>query len=132
WMLKPDLSTFTVLPGVPGTAKVLADLYTLDGEIVEAVPRRVLQRVLGELEAAGYTTHGACEFEFYVFRAIENARPQPSWTGINRYAEVKQQQVDDILTSLSTNMEAIGMGTKEANTEYGPSQFEISIANCDG
>jgi len=132
WLLKPDLSTFTLLPWVPGTAKVLADVYTLDGAIVEAVPRRVLQRVLGELAAAGYTTYGACEFEFYVFRAIENGRPQPSWTGINCYAEVKQQQVDDILTSLSTNMEAIGLAIEEANTEYGPGQFEISMGHFEG
>lgn len=132
WVLKPDLATFTILPWVPGTARVLCDMYTLDGDAVESVPRRVLQRVLTELAAAGYIAHGACEHEFYVFRSIEGGRPQPSWTGINCYAEVKQHQVDDILTTLSTNLEAIELGIEEANTEYGPGQFEISMDHFEG
>ena len=65
-------------------------------------------------------------------RTVSFVRPQPSWTGINCYAEVKQQQVDDILTSLSTNMEAIGLAIEEANTEYGPGQFEISMGHFEG
>src|SRR5581483_5195072 len=53
-VLKPDLSTFTVLPWAPGTAKVLCDVYTLDGEPVEVAPRGVLRRVLSALEDEGY------------------------------------------------------------------------------
>src|SRR5579875_1294375 len=132
WVLKPDLSTYTVLPWAPGTAKVVADVYTLEGERVELAPRSVLQRVLDALAAEGYAAHGGYEFEFYVFKSIENGRPQPSWTGINCYAEVKQHQVDDILTALSTNLEAIGLGIEEANTEYGPGQFEISAGHFEG
>jgi len=132
WVLKPDLSTFVVLPWAPGTAKVLADVYTLDGDRVEVAPRSVLTRVLAALAAEGYTTHGACEHEFYVFRSFEGGRPQPSWTGSNCYAEVKQHQVDDILTALSANLDAIGLGVEEANTEYGPGQFEISAGHFEG
>ena len=132
WVLKPDLATFTVLPWAPGTAKVIADVYTLEGEVVETVPRRVLQRVVEELAKDGYTAQGACEHEFYVFRSIAGGRPEPSWTGVNCYAEVKQHQVDDILTTLSTQMQAIGLEIEEANTEYSPGQFEISMGHFEG
>jgi len=132
WVLKPDPATFVTLPWVPGTAKVLADVYTLDGDPVEVAPRRVLTRVLADLAADGYTARGACEHEFYVFRSIEGGRPQPSWTGVNCYAEVKQHQVDDILTTLSANLDALGLGVEEANTEYGPGQFEISAGHFEG
>lgn len=133
WVLKPDLSTFVVLPWVPGTAKVVADLYTLDGTKVESAPRAVLQRVIDALRQEGYVAHGAVEHEFYVFRSLAHGQaPQPSWTGSNCYAEVKQQQVDDILTTLGTNLEAIGLGIEEANTEYGPGQFEISSGHFEG
>ena len=97
----PSLIT---LPYVPGSARVLADVLTLEGDPVESVPRRVLSRVLGNLADLGYTTRGAAEFEFYVFKSPIEGTPQPTWTGINCYAEVKQQQVDDILTALSTNL----------------------------
>jgi glutamine synthetase len=132
WVLKPDLDTFITLPWVPGTAKVVADVYTLDGEVVEIAPRRVLARVLDALAVEGYSTRGACELEFYVFKSIENGKPQPSWTGINCYAEVKQQQIDALLTTLSTNLDAIGLQIEEANTEYGPGQFEISPGHFPG
>ena len=132
WVLKPDASTFVALPWAPGTAKVIADVHTLDGDVVEIAPRSVLKRVLAGLTAEGYAAHGASEHEFYVFRSLEDGRPQPTWTGINCYAEVKQQQVDDILTALSTNLEAIGLGVEEANTEYGPGQFEISAGHFEG
>ncbi len=92
WVLKPDPATFVVLPWAPGTAKVVADVHTLDGDVVGIAPRSVLKRVLAGLAAHGYTAHGACEHEFYVFRSVEGGRPQPSWTGINCYAEVKQLQ----------------------------------------
>ncbi len=46
WVLKPDPATFVVLPWAPGTAKVVADVYTLDGDAVEIAPRSVLKRVL--------------------------------------------------------------------------------------
>lgn len=132
WVLKPDVTTFTVLPWAPGTAKVVADLYTLAGDLVEVAPRNVLQRVLRALAGEGYTARGATEYEFYVFRQIEGGRPQPTWAGINCYSEVVQHQVDDILTALSTNMDAIGLGIEEANTEYGPGQFEISMGHFEG
>ena len=132
WLMKPDPGTFTILPWVPGTAKIIADLYTLDGEVVEVAPRRVLQRIVEELRTEGYTTRGSSELEFYVFKSVEQGIPQPTWTGINCYAEVKQQQVDGILATLSANLDAIGLGVEEANTEYGPGQFEISSTHFAG
>ncbi len=81
WLLKPVLDTFTILPYNPGSARVLADVYHLDGSIEEAVPRQVLNRVLAQLAAEGYTTRGAAEFEFYVFKSPIEGTPQPTWTG---------------------------------------------------
>ncbi len=132
WLLKPDLSTFITLPWAPGTAKVLCDVHTLDGDLVEVAPRSVLKRVLGTLAREGYSAVASCEHEFYVFRTLEGGTPQPTWTGINCYAEVKQQQVDDILTALGVNLDAIGLNIEEANTEYGPGQFEISMGHFEG
>ena len=132
WRLQPVPETFTVLPYAPGSAKVVADVLTLERAPVETVPRRVLARVLADLDDLGYTVRGACEFEFYVFKGLVDGQPQPTWTGINCYSEVKQQQVDDILTALSTNLTALGLGVEEANTEYGPGQFEISMTHFPG
>ncbi|MBE3591130.1 MAG: glutamine synthetase [Firmicutes bacterium] len=127
WLLRPDLETFTILPWAPGTARVIADLYDLDGNPVEIAPRRILSRVVEELRREGFTARAACEFEFYVFRRLAPDGYEPSWTGLNCYAEVKQAQVDDILNAISVGLNAIGLGIEAANTEYGPGQFEISM-----
>ena len=42
--MRPDLSTFAVLPHVGGQARVICDMEYADGRPVEASPRRVLQR----------------------------------------------------------------------------------------
>lgn len=131
WLLKPDLDTFTVLPWADGSARVIADLYDLDGNPIEIAPRQVLKRVLEELRREGLTARAACEFEFYVFRRFGTDGYEPSWTGLNCYAEVKQAQVDDILQAISVGLTDIGLGIEAANTEYGPGQFEISMKHQD-
>lgn len=88
--------------------------------------------MLEQLDAEGFTTRGAAEFEFYVFKSPVVGAPEPTWTGRQCYSEVKQQQVDDILTALAGSLTDLGMGVEEANTEYGPGQFEISMTHFPG
>ncbi len=132
WLLKPILESFVILPYNPGTAKMLANVHYLDGGIVQAVPRQVLNNVLALLAEEGFTVRGAAEIEFYVYKSPVDGTPQPTWTGKNCYSEVKQQQVDDILTALATSLNDLGLGVEEANTEYGPGQFEISMTHFPG
>lgn len=127
WLLKLDLDTFHPLPWAPKSARVIADLYTLDEGPVAIAPRSVLKRVLGLLEKAGYRTYGAAELEFYVFKSFETAGYQPTWTGVQCYSEVKQAEVDDILYGIVSGLRDIGIHAEAANTEYGPGQFEVSI-----
>ncbi|MHB1628350.1 MAG: glutamine synthetase family protein [Bacilli bacterium] len=127
WQLKIDPSTFTVLPWARKTARVIADVFTLDGDPVSVLPRTVLQGVLAELEREGYSAYGSAELEFYVFRKYDKAGYEPTWTGLQCYSEVKQAETDDILYHLSVPMKEIGIQVEAANTEYGPGQFEISM-----
>ncbi len=127
WLLRPDLGTFTVLPWADRTARVIADLFDLDGKPIDIAPRTMLANVLGELRKEGFTTRAASEFEFYIFKHLGTDGFQPSWAGVNCYSEVKQAQVDDILQAISVNLCDIGLQIEAANTEYGPGQYEISM-----
>ncbi|HEX3015781.1 MAG TPA: glutamine synthetase family protein [Desulfobacteria bacterium] len=124
WMLKPDLSTFGILPYVPGTARVIADLFAAD-EPVKTAPRQVLRGVLQEFEREGYRIMGAFEYEFYVFTRTEDGL-KPVWQGLQCFSEIKQSQVTDILNSVMFALNDMGAGPEVANTEYGSGQFEIS------
>jgi len=127
WMLKVDPSTFTVLPWAHKTARIIADVYTLAGDPVNISPRGVLRNVLREIEHEGYSTYGAAELEFYVFKKYDKTGYEPAWTGLQCYSEVRQAEVDEILYDLAVPVKSIGIQVEAANTEYGPGQFEISM-----
>lgn len=132
WMLKVDPTTFTVLPWAPKTARIIADVYTLDGEAVNVYPRGVMQRVLNELNSEGYSTFGAAELEFYVFEQLGQTDYVPTWTGLQCYSEVKQSEVDELLWDMVVPFQKLGIQVEAANTEYGPGQFEISMKPLRG
>lgn len=125
WKLKPDLSTFGVLPYSPGIARVIADIYSENGEPLSYSPRHVLKNVLKEYEKLGLRVYGAFEYEFYVFK--EPGTPlQPVWEGLQCFSEIKQSEVEEILTSIMLALSEMGAGPEVANTEYGSGQFEVT------
>src|SRR4029450_2050650 len=58
FVMKPDFATLRKVPWQPGTAMVLADLETTDGEPVYASPRQILRGQLEKLEGAGLAGGG--------------------------------------------------------------------------
>ena len=127
WLLKVDPETFTPIPWAKNSARVLADLYTLKGDLVDVAPRSVFKRVLGELDREGLKALGAAELEFYIFKQYDASGYQPIWTGLQCYSEVKQGEVDDILYAITAGLKAVGIDVEAANTEYGPGQFEVTM-----
>ncbi len=64
----PDLETLRLLPWLPGTAMLLADLEWEDGREVVASPRQILRRQLARLAERGLGANAATELEFIVFQ----------------------------------------------------------------
>jgi glutamine synthetase len=64
----PDLDTLRMVPWLPGTAMLMADLQWPDGREVVASPRQILRRQLRRLEERGFSANAATELEFIVFR----------------------------------------------------------------
>lgn len=125
WIMRPDLRTFGVLPFSSGMAHVIADIYLPNGEPVGTSPRQVLRKVLQELDKDGYQLYGAFEYEFYVFREDEKTL-KPVWSGLQCFSEVKQAEVEDIITTVMFGLTEMGAGPEVANTEYGAGQFEVT------
>src|SRR4051812_46822867 len=66
-VLKPDLDTLRVIPWLPGTALVMADLNKMDGSPVPQSPRDILKQQIARLEARGLVPFVGTELEFIVF-----------------------------------------------------------------
>src|SRR6266498_2825059 len=52
--IRPDLSTYRVLPWADKTARLLCEPYYMDGRPAMAAPRTIARQLLGELEEMGY------------------------------------------------------------------------------
>src|SRR3954471_20551126 len=72
--IRPDLSTYRVLPWADKTARLLCEPYHLDGRPAMAAPRAVARALLGELEAMGYRLLSGFEYEFYL---VDRVSRQP-------------------------------------------------------
>ncbi|WP_312870687.1 glutamine synthetase family protein [Gordonia asplenii] len=73
--LRPDEST--LLEWKPGTASVICDFWTADGEPVQSDPRQALKRIVAAYADRGLTVKASVEIEATVFvESIDQARAQ--------------------------------------------------------
>lgn len=143
-VLVPDPTTFRVLPWAPRTAWVIGNVYFDDGTPMPFDARGVLQRTLGDLEAAGYRYLAGLEVEFYITRvlAVSLAVEQlggPGTPGAPPLVEAiahgycyqsddHQDQIAEILTVLADNIFGVGLPLRTMEDEWGPGQCEFTFA----
>ena len=139
-LMVPDPETFRVLPWVPATAWVSADLYLPDGAPVTIAPRYILRRALDESRRKGFGLMVGLEVEFYVMK-LDDPRlrleqsgqpPEPPHVsllshGFQHLAEQKIDEMQPILETLRENLEALGLPIRSLETEGGPSQLEVTF-----
>jgi len=139
-LMVPDPETFRVLPWIPATAWILSDLYLPDGAPVRIAPRYIYRRALEELQRQGFGSLVGLEVEFYVMK-LEDARLHPEQSGqppdppqvsllthgFQHLAEQKIDEMQPILETLRENLEALGLPIRSLETEWGPSQCEVTF-----
>ena len=143
-VLLPDPSTFTVLPWAPGTAWLRAEPYFGDGTAVAIDPRRVLQRALGELAAAGFGLRCGLEVEFHIYRITDALQVPESATwpaeppavalihpGYQLLSEGWADLCDEPLAIVQRTALGLGLPLRSLEVELGPSQVEAVFAPTD-
>jgi len=143
-VLLPDPSTFTVLPWAPGTAWLRAEPYFCDGTAVAVDPRRVLQRALGELAAAGFGLRCGLEVEFHIYRITDalQAPDAAAWPaeppavalihpGYQLLSEGWADLCDEPLAIVERTALGLGLPLRSLEVELGPSQVEAVFAPTD-
>jgi glutamine synthetase len=143
-VLLPDGASFRRLPWAPDTAWLRAEPWWDDGRPVEADPRRVLQRALAELAAAGYGLKCGLELEFHVFRIVADGLPAEAaaWPpeppplrhlhpGYKLLAEDHADLADEALDIVRSTAQGLGLPLRSLEIELGPSQVEAVFAPTD-
>jgi glutamine synthetase len=137
-VMRPDLSTLRVLPWLPGTAMVMADLEWADGRPVLAAPRSILRAQTDRLARRGLAAFVGTELEFIVFDDTYRGAWAAGYRGLSKssdynvdYAIHASTRVEPLLRDIRLGMDGAGMYCEGVKGECNPGQQEIAFRYDD-
>ncbi|MBA2391862.1 MAG: glutamine synthetase [Ktedonobacteraceae bacterium] len=134
-VMKPDLSTFALVPWEENVASCICDLWTEHGEQVTISPRYILQTLVERARSLGYEPMAASELEFRFFRenqvSLRDKDFGPNLTplnpGMNCYVISQSSADDQLLGRIARMMRDHGVEIEGYNREHGPGMYEMNI-----
>ena len=143
-VMTPDLSTLRLVPWLPGTALVIADLGWADGSPVTVSPRAILRRQLDRLGERGLVADVATELEFMVFDEPYRQAWASGYRGLTAasdynidYAILASSRMEPLLRDIRLGMESAGLRFEAVKGECNRGQQEIgfrydeALVTCD-
>jgi glutamine synthetase len=140
----PDFDTLRLIPWLPGTALVLADLQWLDETPVPPSPREILKGQIARLDKLGLVPYVGTELEFIVFDNSYRDAWAKGYTGLTPasdynidYAMVASTRMEPLLRDIRLGMEGAGLYCEGVKGECNLGQQEIAfkydeaLATCD-
>ena len=138
-IMKPDLSTFAMVPWEENVASCICVLWTEHGEPVTIAPRYVLNNVVERARSMGFEPMAASELEFRFFRenqvSVREKDFGPNLTplnpGFNCYTISQASADDHLLSRIARMMRDHGVEIEGYNREHGPGMYEMNIRYAD-
>jgi glutamine synthetase len=139
--LKPDLATFSPIPWEPGTkgdgsklatgsARVICDVYTPNGDPFPGDPRGVLKRQLERAKALGFTFNTGPELEFFLLRR-ESGSVEPLPHDAAGYFDLSEDLGTEVRKEMMNGLEDFGIKVETAHHEVATGQHEIDFQYAD-
>jgi glutamine synthetase len=142
--MRPDLATLRVIPWLPGTAMVTADLTWLDETPVNPDPRQVLKRQIARLAERDLVPFVGTELEFIVFEDSYRDAWKKKYEALTPasdynidYAIMASTRMEPLLRDIRNAMDGAGMYCEGVKGECNLGQQEIAfrytdaLATCD-
>src|SRR5579862_6856581 len=139
-----DPKTFRTLPWAPGTGWILCDEYFNNGTPFHFAPRQLLKKALQKLAGAKCTSIIGAEIEWYLLRVADDhlsednvgvsgtrGRPIKTWPaepGYHYHSESNMDLMQPVFDALGDAFEALGLGLRSIENEWGPGQVECTFA----
>jgi glutamine synthetase len=143
-VMMPDLTTLRLVPWLPNTALVIADLGWADGSAVTVSPRAVLRRQLDRLAERGLVADVATELEFIVFDRSYREAWADGYRGLTPasdynidYAILASSRMEPLLRDIRLGMQGAGLRFEAVKGECNKGQQEIgfrydeAMVTCD-
>jgi len=130
---RADLRTLTVLPWMPGVARVTCDGFVA-GAPFDNCPRQVLRRATARLARRGWTLQVGIEPEFFLLKNVDGR-----WLPFDDADRLDKPSYDlkslprrqRFLHDLRVALEAAGMKVLQTDHEDAHGQYEINFENAE-
>ncbi|XP_026582335.1 lengsin [Pseudonaja textilis] len=123
-ILRPDLSTFRILPWMEQTARVICDPFMVMGNPLLTSPRQIAKQQLNQLRENGFALYSAFTYEFCVYGIAEIVNSKtisfPAATLLSNHDQSFIQELMDGMYHAGANIESF-------SSSAGPGQMEISF-----
>ena len=144
FVMKIDTSTLRNMPWAPGSALVIADLYTLNDEPVAPAPRNILKQQVARLAERNMVALAGTELEFIVFNDTFEEAFTKSYRNLTPsnlynvdYSLLGGYRVEPLLREIRLAMAQSGMRVESVKGECNYGQHEIAfkydevVKTCD-
>ena len=133
-ILKPDLSTYTLLPWRSGeytVARFMCDVYKANGKPFEGDPRYVLRTAMEDAARDGYIFNTGPELEFFLFRTIDG-KPTTFFQDAGGYFDLAPTDLaEDVRREIIIALTEMGFEIEASHHEVAESQHEIDFKYSD-
>ncbi len=133
--LRPDLSTFRILPWTQNTGekvgRLICDIYNPDGTPFAGCPRHALKRAIATAADLGYAMNAGPEAEFFLFQT-RNGDPTTETHDAAGYFDLAPVDLgEDVRRQVVLALEAMGFEVEAAHHEVAAGQHEIDFRYDD-
>jgi glutamine synthetase len=124
----PDLDRLAVLPVPDGWAWAPGDRFLQDGTVYACCQRSFARAQVAAGLSKGISALMAFEVEWMVGRDADDFQPAVGGTG---YGLARLLGAADYIRDVLGSLEAAGVHVEQIHPEFGPAQFEVSVAAQD-
>jgi glutamine synthetase len=140
--LVPDLDTFSAIPWEPGfgtngderlhtgSARVICDVFTPNGDPFPGDPRGVLKRQLARARDMGYVLNTGPELEFFLLKR-DNGVVEPLPHDAAGYFDLSEDLGTEVRKEMMNALEDFGIKVETAHHEVATGQHEIDFQYAD-
>lgn len=133
--LRPDPDTFAIFPWRPVEGKVarmICDVYNVDGTPFKADPRYILKRAVKNAEEMGYSMKVGTENEFFLFHTDDEGRPTLITHDNAGYFDLGPVDLgEDARREICMTLEGMDFEIETSHHEVAPGQHEIDFKYSD-
>ena len=127
--LRPDLTTFRVLPwggSDARVAQVYCDVTRPNGDAFGGCPRSCLQGVLDQAAEMGYDLYTGVEAEFFLLQTGDDGMPTTNVHDLGGYFDLTPSDLGErVRREICIGLDAMGLDVEAAHHEVAEGQHEI-------